>query len=545
MQVAQGSTKASTSARTAARSASSRTCVPTRRERRPTPSNAAREHITAALRRRVRPEASPTSSSRRRTRRTRTRPSARRRSISPRAVEAPQGRAVQALQADLEPLRREPDEPAVYDQTSADIEAKAPGRRRRTASAQRARAQVRRLARGVRATRVSREARRRGLAGEARPRRKAPTDADGSERRTPIPAESETRRSPSSTRGSARLVDAAGRRDRAEVHAAARRATRRLARARARRARHRPPEHVRRDHQQGAGARLRREGRRRAQFRPTTLGKFVVDGLVKSELDFMDPAFTSKMEEELDEVEAGSEERVEAPVALLQALPRAARRKARRGSAGTPSRSRPTRSATATECGTGKMLKRWSKNGWFLGCANYPEVQEHARPRADGNGPLAPTAQPRETGIVCDKCGKPMVIKTGRYGEFLSCTGYPSARTRAPCRSACKCPKCGGDLIEIRPKKRGGKTFYGCSNYNNERSSATSSSGRSPSPSRARCARRRSSSTADEGQADDRVRQQGVRVQALALLGEDEVRGDLAPKKTPGVATHAAHLATP
>jgi DNA topoisomerase-1 len=71
----------------------------------------------------------------------------------------------------------------------------------------------------------------------------------------------------------------------------------------------------------------------------------------------------------------------------------------------------------------------------------------------------------RETDIVCDKCGKPMVIKTGRFGEFLSCTGYPACKNARPVPLGVACPKCGGDIIEIRPRKRGGRTFYGCSNY--------------------------------------------------------------------------------
>src|SRR5205807_1370597 len=76
---------------------------------------------------------------------------------------------------------------------------------------------------------------------------------------------------------------------------------------------------------------------------------------------------------------------------------------------------------------------------------------------------------PRETGISCEKCGKPMVIKTGRFGEFLSCTGYPATcKNTRPVPLGVPCPKCGGDLIEIRPKKRGGRPFYGCSNYSNE-----------------------------------------------------------------------------
>jgi DNA topoisomerase-1 len=62
-----------------------------------------------------------------------------------------------------------------------------------------------------------------------------------------------------------------------------------------------------------------------------------------------------------------------------------------------------------------------------------------------------------------------MVIKTGRFGEFLSCTGYPKECTNTkPVPIGVPCPKCGGDIIEIRPRKRGGKTFWGCSRWNDE-----------------------------------------------------------------------------
>ena len=119
-------------------------------------------------------------------------------------------------------------------------------------------------------------------------------------------------------------------------------------------------------------------------------------------------------------------------------------------------------------CGTGKMSKRWSKNGWFLGCENYPKCKNTRDLGPDGNGPVAGSG-PREAGIACDKCGKPMVIRTGRFGEFISCTGYPACKNARPVPLGVQCPKCGGDLIEIRPKKRGGRTFYGCSNYANEK----------------------------------------------------------------------------
>ncbi len=195
------------------------------------------------------------------------------------------------------------------------------------------------------------------------------------------------------------------------------------------------------------------------RFRPTTLGKFVVDGLVKSELDFMDPAFTSKMEEELDEVEAGKEERVD----LLKRFYKRFRSQLDRSKKGK--RWNPDPEPTDQKCDLcgGTMLKRWSRNGWFLGCENYPDCKNTRDLGADGQ-----PAQPRETGIACDKCGKAMVIKSGRYGEFLSCTGYPECKNAKPVPLGVKCPKCGGDIIEIRSKKQRGKSFYGCSNYASE-----------------------------------------------------------------------------
>jgi DNA topoisomerase-1 len=71
----------------------------------------------------------------------------------------------------------------------------------------------------------------------------------------------------------------------------------------------------------------------------------------------------------------------------------------------------------------------------------------------------------RPAGELCPNCGKPMVIKTGRYGEFIACTDYPRCKTTKPLviRTGVACPQCGGELIEKRSKR--GRVFYGCSNY--------------------------------------------------------------------------------
>jgi len=69
------------------------------------------------------------------------------------------------------------------------------------------------------------------------------------------------------------------------------------------------------------------------------------------------------------------------------------------------------------------------------------------------------------TDEICPNCGKPMVIKTGRFGKFISCTGYPECKTTRPILkdTGAKCPKDGGMIVERRSKK--GRTFYGCANY--------------------------------------------------------------------------------
>ncbi len=70
-----------------------------------------------------------------------------------------------------------------------------------------------------------------------------------------------------------------------------------------------------------------------------------------------------------------------------------------------------------------------------------------------------------ETNIPCEKCGRMMVIKTGRYGKFLACPGYPECKNTKPLviETAARCPKCGGKVIQKKSKR--GYTFYGCDNY--------------------------------------------------------------------------------
>ncbi len=72
---------------------------------------------------------------------------------------------------------------------------------------------------------------------------------------------------------------------------------------------------------------------------------------------------------------------------------------------------------------------------------------------------------PEETGLSCEKCGSPMVVKLGRYGKFIACSNFPQCRNTKPyvVKTGASCPECGGELLERKTRKR--RTFYGCANY--------------------------------------------------------------------------------
>jgi DNA topoisomerase I len=195
------------------------------------------------------------------------------------------------------------------------------------------------------------------------------------------------------------------------------------------------------------------------QMKASDLGKTVIDGLVSTKLDFMEPSFTASMEEELDDVQAGKLARTKLLerfyVRFREVLDVAKKNK----------RWAPDPEKTDFPCPeTGeqghKLLKRWSKNGFFLGCEDYPKCKYTRDFGSDG------TPKPVVlTDYDCEKCGKKMIIKSGRYGEFLSCSDYPTCKTTRPVPLGVPCPKCGGDIVEVRSKKRGSKSFYGCTRY--------------------------------------------------------------------------------
>ncbi|MBW1840584.1 MAG: type I DNA topoisomerase [Deltaproteobacteria bacterium] len=206
-------------------------------------------------------------------------------------------------------------------------------------------------------------------------------------------------------------------------------------------------------------------------FKPNELGFIVNDLLVESFPDVLDVEFTAKMEEDLDRVEAAE---IDA-LALLNRFYLPFKKEldaASKGMTSIKGDGFPT-DLLCPECNHQIRIKT-GKNGLFLGCRGYPECTYTRNYARDEKGKIHPVepAQAEVSDKVCPKCEKPMVIKHGRYGTFLACSGYPECKNTQSLNStgngkttgvACPEKNCDGILVERKSKR--GKIFYGCNRY--------------------------------------------------------------------------------
>ncbi len=102
--------------------------------------------------------------------------------------------------------------------------------------------------------------------------------------------------------------------------------------------------------------------------------------------------------------------------------------------------------------------------GRFIACSGYPDCKNTKEFVETANG-VEVVEKETTTNEVCEKCGKPMVIKNGRFGRFMACSGYPECENTKPISTGVTCPEegCGGALIEKRTRR--GKTFFACNRY--------------------------------------------------------------------------------
>ena len=103
-----------------------------------------------------------------------------------------------------------------------------------------------------------------------------------------------------------------------------------------------------------------------------------------------------------------------------------------------------------TTCGSPMVIK-WGRNGHFLACSGYPECRNTKEYKRAADGTIEVVATTRETNEKCPTCGATMLIRRGRFGEFLACSKYPDCKTTSPISLGVACPRpnCGGYLTEI------------------------------------------------------------------------------------------------
>jgi DNA topoisomerase-1 len=206
-------------------------------------------------------------------------------------------------------------------------------------------------------------------------------------------------------------------------------------------------------------------------FRPTELGFIVNDLLVDNFPDIVDVEFTARMEENLDRIESSG---VEAAKILSQFygpfekdLETASNDMLSVKGVGLPT------GLDCPDCGKPLHIKV-GKNGHFLACSGYPDCSYSRDYTRDERGNIQPVETNSEEVVdkACEKCGSPMVVKRGRYGEFLACSAYPDCKNTQSLNSnganqkiGIKCPEknCDGEIVERHSKR--GKLFYGCSQF--------------------------------------------------------------------------------
>jgi len=209
----------------------------------------------------------------------------------------------------------------------------------------------------------------------------------------------------------------------------------------------------------------------RRTFMPSELGFIVNDLLVDSFPEILDVTFTADMEQKLDNIENGTKKSLvvlkEFYTSFKEKLDLAQKNMLNVKGVGMAT------TLKCPQCGRPLNIKM-GRNGHFIACTGYPDCLFSSNYTRDekGNIEIKETKVDNTKVKDCIKCGRPMVKKEGRYGEFLACTGYPECRHTESINGAgpgkdinVKCPEknCNGSILE--KKSRRGKIFYGCSNY--------------------------------------------------------------------------------
>lgn len=196
---------------------------------------------------------------------------------------------------------------------------------------------------------------------------------------------------------------------------------------------------------------------------PTQLGEEVTDMLVKYFSDIMDVGFTANMESKLDDIEDGGKIWQKVVGEYYNGLED--KIAAAMGDSFSLKAADEVSDVICENCGS-RMVYKNGKFGRFLACPNFPKCRNTKA--LDENGNVVDKEnpkQPEQTGVMCDKCGSPMVLRHGKFGDFLACSAYPKCKNIKNIQTNedyGKCPDCGKPLKRIISGKG---AFYGCTGY--------------------------------------------------------------------------------
>lgn len=195
------------------------------------------------------------------------------------------------------------------------------------------------------------------------------------------------------------------------------------------------------------------------RFSPTELGMTVTKMLNENLPKIMDYKFTAHMEEDLDKIAHGTAERDTVLDAFYQQF-----EKDLATFAGEAKRPHEATGLTCPSCKQGDLVIRFGKSGPFVGCSTYPACTftSNFTRKEDGTIELTSTEAPTILEEACPNCGKPLRQMVGRYGPFISCSGYPECKYIKQVVANFPCPL---DSAEVIRKQWKGSVFWGCVNY--------------------------------------------------------------------------------
>jgi len=205
------------------------------------------------------------------------------------------------------------------------------------------------------------------------------------------------------------------------------------------------------------------------RFRPTELGFLVTDLLVGSFPDILNTSFTAQMENNLDKIEQGEVKWTRVMEDFYKSFQKDL------DTAEDKMKGEVPTDIPCPKCNLPMVIKS-GRNGVFLACTGYPECKSTSNFERDDNGKIVMEEIPEigKDEEPCEKCGEPMVVKSGRFGPFLACSAYPDCKNTRDLGSKdsndtdsgptnIKCKECGAAMVVKR--SRAGQRFLACENY--------------------------------------------------------------------------------